>query len=239
MADWGLDVAPLAEATTRLAGEGKTPMYVNVDGALAGRARRGRPGARHVARGDRRLRRMGLDVVLLTGDHRHTAEAVARAAGIGAWWPRCCPRARSPRCSRLQDEGRVVAMVGDGVNDAPALAQADVGIAMGTGHRHRRRGGRRGADARRPVRRGRRDRRCRAARCARCARTSSGPFVYNVVGIPIAAGALYRCSGCSSADPRQRGDGLQQRERRDQLAAAAAVAPRLSARSAACTRRRC
>ncbi|HZF67709.1 MAG TPA: heavy metal translocating P-type ATPase [Gemmatirosa sp.] len=194
MADWGLDVAPLAEATTRLAGEGKTPMYVNVDGALAGVLAVADP-VRDTSRAAiARLRRMGLDVVLLTGDHRHTAEAVARAAGIGRVVAEVLPEGKVAEVQRLQDEGRVVAMVGDGVNDAPALARADVGIAMGTGTDIAAEAG--DVVLMRGDLSGVADAIALSRRTMRTMRENLfWAFVYNVVGIPIAAGALYPVFG--------------------------------------------
>jgi Cu+-exporting ATPase len=194
MAEWGLDVAPLADAATRLAGEGKTPMYVNVDGTLAGVLAVADP-VRDTSRAAiARLRRMGLDVVMLTGDHRHTAEAVARAAGIDRVVAEVLPEGKVAEVRRLQAEGRVVAMVGDGVNDAPALAQADVGIAMGTGTDIAAEAGdvvlMRGDLA------GVADAIALSRRTMRTMRENLfWAFVYNVVGIPIAAGALYPVFG--------------------------------------------
>jgi Cu+-exporting ATPase len=133
MADWAVDVAPLRGEAERLAGEGKTPMYAAVDGVLAAVIAVADPikaGSRDAVA---RLRAMGLDVVMLTGDNRRTAEAVARAAGIDRVVAGVLPDGKVQEVKRLQAEGRVVLMAGDGVNDAASIAQADVGLAMGTG----------------------------------------------------------------------------------------------------------
>jgi P-type Cu+ transporter len=133
MADYAIDVAPLRTRAEELAGRGRTPMYAALDGELAGLIAVADPIKESSRAAIQRLHRMGLDVVMLTGDNRRTAEAVAREAGIERVVSEVLPEGKVAEVRRLQDAGRVVAMVGDGINDAPALAQADVGIAMGTG----------------------------------------------------------------------------------------------------------
>ncbi|MEX2159483.1 MAG: heavy metal translocating P-type ATPase [Dehalococcoidia bacterium] len=133
MQDRGLALDGLAPRTEALAQEGKTPMFVAVDGRLAGViavADTIKPSARDAVA---ELRRMNIEVVMLTGDNQRTAEAIARQAGIERVLAEVLPEDKANQVRTLQSEGRVVAMVGDGINDAPALAQADVGIAIGTG----------------------------------------------------------------------------------------------------------
>ncbi len=116
-----------------LAAQGRTPMYVAVDGRPAGLvavADTVRPSAREAVA---RLRALGIETVMITGDNARTAEAVGRELGIARVFAEVLPPDKAGHVRRLQDEGQVVAMVGDGVNDAPALAQADVGIAIGAG----------------------------------------------------------------------------------------------------------
>ncbi|MDQ7829186.1 MAG: heavy metal translocating P-type ATPase [Armatimonadota bacterium] len=125
--------APVAAWAERLADEGKTPVYVAADGRLLGLlavADTPKPEAAAVVTA---LRRRGLEVVLLTGDLRQVAEAMARRVGIARILAEVRPADKAAEVRRLQAEGRRVAMVGDGINDAPALAQADVGIAIGAG----------------------------------------------------------------------------------------------------------
>jgi P-type Cu+ transporter len=133
MADYAIDVAPLQDTANDLAGRGRTAMYVAIDGQLAGLVAVADPIKPTSRAAIQRLRRMGLNVVMLTGDNRRTAEAVAGDAGIDRVVADVMPEGKVAEIRRIQAEGNVVAMVGDGVNDAPALAQADIGIAMGTG----------------------------------------------------------------------------------------------------------
>jgi P-type Cu+ transporter len=122
-----------AEAMSQLEREGKTAMLVAVDGRLAGLvavADTIRPTSREAVQ---RLKAMGLEVVMMTGDNRQTAEAIARQAGIDRVIAEVLPEGKADEVKKLQQQGRRVAMVGDGINDAPALATADIGMAIGTG----------------------------------------------------------------------------------------------------------
>lgn len=189
--DWAVPVPPeFTERAARLAEEAKTPMYVAIDGAFAGIVAVADPIKPTSRAAITRLRDMGLEVVMLTGDNAATATAVGRAAGIARVVAGVLPDGKVTEVERLQSTGAVVAMVGDGINDSPALARADVGIAIGTGT----------------------DVAIEAADIAlmrgdlmgvvhaialsrRTMRTMKQnlfwAFAYNVVGIPVAAGVLY------------------------------------------------
>jgi Cu+-exporting ATPase len=184
-----IDVAPLRADAERLASEGKTPMYVAIDDRLTALLAVADPIRPTSRRAIERLGAMGLEIVMLTGDNERTARAIAQAAGVSRIVAGVLPEGKVAEIARLQLEGRVVAMVGDGTNDAPALQQADLGVSMP------------GTDI--------------AAEASdvslmradlvgvvhtielsrRTMRTMKQnlfwAFVYNVIGIPIAAGALY------------------------------------------------
>jgi Cu+-exporting ATPase len=128
-----VDVRELEPEAARLAEEGKTPMFVAIGGAPAGVIAVADPIRETSVRAIQRMHDLGLEVIMLTGDNRRTAEAIARQVGIDRVVAEVLPADKSREVQRLQREGRTVAMVGDGINDAPALAQADVGIAIGTG----------------------------------------------------------------------------------------------------------
>jgi P-type Cu2+ transporter len=123
----------LADHAARLARDGKTAMFVVVDGraiGLVAAADQIRPSARQAITA---LRELGLEVAMISGDNQRTAEAVGRELGIDRVFAEVLPEDKAAYVGKLQQEGKRVAMVGDGVNDAPALAQADVGVAIGTG----------------------------------------------------------------------------------------------------------
>ena len=133
MMDHGLDITRALESSDRFSAEGKTPIFIAVDGDLAGVAAVAdtlKPNAGQVVA---ELKAMGLKVIVLTGDNRRTAEAVAGTVGADQVFSEVLPGDKADKVRALQKEGHVVAMVGDGINDAPALAAADVGIAIGTG----------------------------------------------------------------------------------------------------------
>jgi Cu+-exporting ATPase len=133
MRDHGLESGPWKERAEQLASQGKTPIFVGLDGRLAGLMAVADDLKTGSVLALERLRGMGMELVMLTGDNRKTAEAIAREAGIRRVYSEVLPQDKVDVIRELQAEGRRVAMVGDGINDAPALAQADVGIALGTG----------------------------------------------------------------------------------------------------------
>lgn len=133
MTDRAVDVGRLPKEATRLSEEGKTTMYVAVDGRAAGLIAVADTIKEDSIVAVRRLHELGLEVVMLTGDNERTARAIARQVGIDRVLAEVLPDQKADQVAALQAEGKVVAMVGDGINDAPALARADVGIAIGTG----------------------------------------------------------------------------------------------------------
>jgi Cu+-exporting ATPase len=194
LAELGIDVSNLRAHAEPLRAEAATAIFVGIDGAaaavlgIADRIKATTPGALAA------LRAQGLRLVMLTGDNRTTAEAVARKLGIDAVEAEVLPEDKSRIVARLKSEGGVVAMAGDGVNDAPALAAADVGVAMGSGtdvaiesagvtllH-----GDLTGIVRARAVSR---------ATMNNIRQNLFFAFAYNVAGIPIAAGALYPVTG--------------------------------------------
>jgi len=186
--------APLLRRAAELAALGRTPVIVEVQGRVVGVlgvADPARPGSREAVA---RMREMSLDVVMLTGDHRATAEAVAREVGIERVVAEVLPDRKAREVQRLRSEGRKVAMVGDGINDAPALAAADVGIAVGTGTDVAI-----AASDVTLVRAGLGGVVTSLALARATIRTIRQnlfwAFGYNVMGIPIAAGALYPWTG--------------------------------------------
>ena len=189
----GVDLSALAGRAEAERREGQTVVFVAVDGKPRGLLAVADPVKDAAREAIRDLRAEGIDVVMLTGDNRTAAEAVGRALGIDGSRPRCC-RSGRPRWCALQAEGRIVAMAGDGINDAPALAAADVGIAMGTGTDVAMESA--GVTLVKGDLRG-------IVRARRLSRATIGnirqnlfwAFVYNALGIPIAAGVLYPLLG--------------------------------------------
>jgi Cu+-exporting ATPase len=194
MADWSADVTALSAPAAALADAGKTVSYVAIDGTLAGLVAVADPLRETSRAAIAAFKRAGLEVVLLTGDNERTARAVARAAGIDEVVAGVLPEGKVAEVARRQAAGRVVAMVGDGINDAPALAQADIGIAMGSGTDV--------AMAAADVTLMRPDLRAVSSAMQLSTRTRATmrqnlfwAFGYNVLGIPIAAGVLYPSFG--------------------------------------------
>jgi len=194
LSELGIDAALLADAAERHRRDGATAILVAVDGKAAGVIAIADPVKASTADALAQLKAEGIRVIMLTGDNRTTAEAVARRLGIDEVEADVLPDQKSAVVARLKAEGRVVAMAGDGVNDAPALAAADVGIAMGTG-----------TDvaiesAGVTLVKGDLTGIVRARRLSRATMRNIRQnlflaFVYNAAGVPIAAGALYPIFG--------------------------------------------
>ncbi|MBZ5570136.1 MAG: heavy metal translocating P-type ATPase [Acidobacteriia bacterium] len=184
----------LLDHADQLRHQGQTVIYVAVDGRPAGVLGVADPIKPSTAEAIRALHDEGVRIVMLTGDSRATAEAVARALGIDDFEAEVLPERKSEVVKRLQAQGRVVAMAGDGINDAPALAQADVGIAMGTGTDVAMEAG--GITLVKGDLRGiARARRLSRATMRNIRQNLFFAFVYNSLGVPIAAGVLYPIFG--------------------------------------------
>ena len=194
MKEWSVDTRPLLVWTEEQAARAESVVFVNVDGGLAGALAVADPVRASSAVAVRRLREQGVDVVLLTGDVPATANAVGREVGIDRVIAGVLPEGKVDAVRTLQDEGHVVVMVGDGINDAPALARADVGVAMGGGTDVALEAG--DIALLRPDLGAVADAIALSRRTMRIMRQNLfWAFVYNVLGVPIAAGALYPMTG--------------------------------------------
>jgi Cu+-exporting ATPase len=190
MRDRKIPLGDFEARAAQLADDGKTPMYVAVDGELAGIV-----AVADTVKGDSKkaiaeLKNMGLEVVMITGDNERTARAIGRQVGIERVLSEVLPQDKAFNVQKLQLEGKSVAMVGDGINDAPALAQADVGFAIGTGTDVAIaasditliKGSLNGVVIAIQISR---------ATMRNVFQNLFGAFIYNVLGLPIALGVLY------------------------------------------------
>jgi P-type Cu+ transporter len=190
----GQSLTQLDDEAASLRREGQTILFVSIDGQVAGVLGVADPIKASTRDAVRELKAEGIRIVMVTGDHRDTAEAVARQLGIEEVMAGVLPDQKGQIIAGLKSQGRVVAMAGDGINDAPALALADVGIAMGTG-----------ADTaiesagmtlvKGDLRGLLRARRLSQATMRNIRQNLLFAFLYNVIGVPIAAGVLYPAWG--------------------------------------------
>jgi Cu+-exporting ATPase len=194
MESLGIDARALAERAEGLRADAQTVMFVAIDGTAAGLIGVADPIKESTREAIETLHREGVRLVMLTGDSQTTADAVATKLGIDEVMAEVLPDQKADKVKRLQAEGRIVAMAGDGINDAPALAQAQVGIAMGTGTDVAMESA--GVTLVKGDLRG-------IARARRLSRQTMRnikqnlffAFIYNTAGVPIAAGALYPAFG--------------------------------------------
>ncbi|WP_313468288.1 heavy metal translocating P-type ATPase [Streptococcus parasuis] len=133
MLEQKIDLSSMEKESNRLADEGKTPMYLSVDGELVGIIAVADTLKENSMKAVKELRRRGVEVIMITGDNKRTAKAIAKQVGIDSVLSEVLPEDKAEEVKKLQEAGKKVAMVGDGINDAPALAQADIGIAVGSG----------------------------------------------------------------------------------------------------------
>lgn len=194
LTEYDVDLSALAPSADRLRADGATAIFIAIDNRAAGVIAIADPVKESTPEALRALKEAGIAVIMLTGDNRTTAEAIARRLGIDDVEADVLPDAKSAVVKRLREEGRVVAMAGDGVNDAPALAAADVGIAMGSGTDVAIESA--GVTLLRGDLMG-------IVRARHLSRATMGnirqnlffAFAYNVAGIPVAAGVLYPVFG--------------------------------------------
>ena len=189
-----IDTTSIAERAEALRADGQTVMYVAIDGAFGGLVGVADPIKDSTPEAIRTLKAEGLRIVMMTGDSKTTANAVAKKLGLDDVIAEVLPDQKADHVARLQSQGRKVAMAGDGINDAPALARAHVGIAMGTGtdvamesaHVTLVKGDLRGIARARAMSR---------ATMSNIKQNLFFAFVYNTAGIPIAAGVFYPFTG--------------------------------------------
>jgi Cu+-exporting ATPase len=190
MRDRGIDIGALEDQAVRLSEEGKTPMYVAMNGGIAGIVAVADTVKEDSKQSIQILKQMGLEVVMITGDNERTAKAIAGKVGIERVLAEVLPQDKAYNVQKLQLEGKKVGMVGDGINDAPALAQSDVGFAIGTGTDVAIeasditliKGSLKGVVMAIQISR---------ATMRNVYQNLFGAFIYNTIGIPIAMGILY------------------------------------------------
>lgn len=190
MKERGIDTSLFRADIKMLAGEGKTPMFVAFNNQAVGLIAVADPIKEDSINAIRKLQKMGLEVVMISGDNRRTAEGIAKRIGIKRVLAEVLPDDKAKQVKKLQQVGKIIAMVGDGINDAPALAQADVGIAIGTGTDIAMessditliKGNLTGVVTAIQLSK---------ATMKNIKQNLFGSFIYNVSGIPIAAGVLY------------------------------------------------